>query len=280
MASELPSELYRACCSGLAAALKRATPHAQIDGNGYVRAMEENLVEGVHLSDFEQDLRQGDGSELEGKFLAAHSSSALAVNCFAPLKGALEAVDSIDFDGCPTVRFERKCPHGLGTKPPNLDVLLETAAGPVLAIESKCLEPIQCNHVAEFSTRYEERITDRRRNDPWFYEMRRLVENPRWYRRLDAAQLVKHAFGIAHTFAGRPATLLYLYWEPSSANEFAAFRDHRREIADFANRIAGGFPSFASLSYRDLWERWGRAEQPESLRRHVQRIRERYDVAV
>jgi len=45
-----------------------------------------NLIEGVRLQDFERDLRQGDGNELAGKFRAAHSSCALAVNTFAPFK--------------------------------------------------------------------------------------------------------------------------------------------------------------------------------------------------
>jgi hypothetical protein len=274
------SELYRACRSALAAGLGRASPHVQIDGSGYVRSIDDNLIQGVSPSDFEQELRQGDGNELEDKFFASHSSSALAVNCFAPLKGALSALNSIGADGCPAIHFERKCEHGLGTKPPNLDVLLEASTGHILAIESKCLEPIESDHCAKFSPRYKERIADARRNDPWFHEMGRLVESPQSYRRLHAAQLVKHAFGIAHTFAGRPAALLYLYWEPSNANEIAAFEDHRREIADFTHRIAGGFPAFASLSYRALWDRWGHSQQPEWLRQHVHRIRARYDVAV
>ena len=54
------------------------------DNKGYVDWPEANLVSGVHLEQFERDLRQGDGSELRMKFCAVHSSAALAVNCFAP----------------------------------------------------------------------------------------------------------------------------------------------------------------------------------------------------
>lgn len=57
-----------------------------LDEKGYVSEVGQNLIEGVHLVDFEADLRQGDGNELEEKFRAAHSSSALAVNTFAPFK--------------------------------------------------------------------------------------------------------------------------------------------------------------------------------------------------
>lgn len=42
----------------------------------------ENLVGDIRLHDIQGDLRQGDGDELEGKFRAANSSSALAVNTF------------------------------------------------------------------------------------------------------------------------------------------------------------------------------------------------------
>jgi len=45
-----------------------------LDEKGYVSETGQNLIEGVHLDDFEADLRQGDGNELEGKFRAAHSA--------------------------------------------------------------------------------------------------------------------------------------------------------------------------------------------------------------
>jgi hypothetical protein len=72
--------------SALIHGLQRSAPKVALDKKGYVSDASQNLIEGVHLSDFEADLRQGDGNELEGKFRAAHSSSALAVNTFAPFK--------------------------------------------------------------------------------------------------------------------------------------------------------------------------------------------------
>ena len=94
------------------------------------------------MADFEADLRQGDGNELAGKFRAAHSSSALTVNVFAPFKSDISALCLAGKSGFETLHFERKCPHGLvGRRAPNLDVV---AMGPngIVAIESKCLEPL------------------------------------------------------------------------------------------------------------------------------------------
>jgi hypothetical protein len=167
-----------------------------LDEKGYVSEAGQNLIEGVRLVNFEADLRQGDGNEMEGKFRAAHSSSALAVNTFAPFKSDPAALRLPRGGGFASLRFERKCPHGLvGRRSPNLDVVVEGPSG-VVAVESKCLESLT-SHAAKFALAYDAEIRDGRRGTAWFQEMLRLVEEPRTYRWLDAAQLVKHAFGVA-----------------------------------------------------------------------------------
>jgi hypothetical protein len=232
----------------------------------------------VTLTDFEADLRQGDGNELEGKFRAAHSSCALAVNTFAPFKSNPAALPLPVGTGFTSLRFERKCPHGLRGKSPNLDVLAECPSG-VVAIESKCLEPLEL-HEAEFSPAYAAGIVDERRQTGWFREMLRLSDKPDDYRWLDAAQLVKHAFGLAHTFKQGPVTLLYLFWEPSNPEEFPIFAEHRTEIARFAASIAGGTPAFIAMSYPELWNSWSARTRPEWIRSHVIRLKVRYGVNV
>ena len=74
------------CRSALIQGFYRSAAKIALDEKGYVSEASQNLIEGVHIGDFEADLRQGDGNELEGKFRAAHSSSALAVNTFAPFR--------------------------------------------------------------------------------------------------------------------------------------------------------------------------------------------------
>jgi hypothetical protein len=249
-----------------------------LDKNNHVDEASQNLIEGVHLEDFEADLLQGDGNEMAGKFRAAHSSSALAVNTFAPFKahlGALVLPGGSDFA---SLHFEQKCPHGLlGRRSPNLDVLAE---GPsVVAIESKLLEPLS-KHTAKFSPDYDEQIRDHRRGTEWFGEMVRIVKEEHKYCWLDVAQLVKHAFGIAHTFPNKPATLLYLFWEPSNPNEHPFFDGHRAEVAGFSKSIRGGGPDFIAMSYPELWASWDAHPGPDWLRTHVSRLRARYGVAV
>lgn len=276
MVSPEPNPLP-ACRSALIRGFADTVPQAELDAKGYVGAAEQNLIEGVRLADCEADLRQGDGNELAGKFRAAHSSSALAVNCFAPFKADPAALRLPGGESFTSLSFERKCPHGLaGRRSPNLDVLVEGRES-VVAIESKCLEYLS-SHEARFSPAYEAEIGDWRRGTGWFREMLRLVAEPRSYRSLDAAQLVKHAFGLAHTFPDRPVTLFYLFWEPSNPEAYPVFAEHRAEIDRFASAVADGGPNFAALSYPELWSAWEAAAWPAWLGCHVARLRTRYAV--
>jgi hypothetical protein len=267
-----------ACRSALTFGLRRSAPGTDIDEKGYVTNINQNLVEGVCLADFEADLRQGDGNEMEGKFRAAHSSSALAVNTFAPFKANRAALSLPGGSGFTELSFERKCPHGLlGRRSPNLDVVA-TGTNGVVAIESKCLEPLT-SHKAEFAPAYEAEIRDERRQGAWFREMLRIAAEPKTYHWLDVAQLVKHAFGLAYTFTDRPVTLLYLFWEPSNPEAFSIFAEHRAEVDRFAASIRGGGPNFIALSYPELWKLWDSDSRPEWLPIHVRRLRARYSVA-
>jgi hypothetical protein len=260
-----------ACRSALIQGLLGSAPGTELDENGYVTNASQNLIKGVRLADFEADLRQGDGNEMEGKFRAAHSSSALAVNTFAPFKtnaASLKLPGGSDFI---ELSFERKCPHGLlGRRSPNLDVV---ALGPndVVAIESKCLEPLTA-HKAQFAPAYEAEIKDERRQTAWFYQMQRVMLEPNTYHWLDVAQLVKHAFGLAYTFKNKPVTLLYLFWEPSNPESYSIFAEHRDEISRFAASVKGAGPNFIALSYPELWKLWDSESGPEWLPVHVRAV--------
>jgi hypothetical protein len=248
------------------------------DAKGYVSELALNLIEGVRLIDFEADLRQGDGNELEEKFRAAHSSCALVVNTFGPFKSDPAALALPGGRGFTSLHFERKCPHGLiGRRPPNLDAVADGPSG-VVAIESKCLEPLT-PHVAKFAAAYETGITDERCKTAWFEMMQQLVIDPSTYRWLDAGQLVKHAFGVAATFTDRPATLLYLYWEPSNPEVYPIFAEHRAEVRRFGSSVGGSKPEFVAMSYPELWRSWDSSSKPEWLPAHVGRLRARYGVA-
>lgn len=270
----LVSPALKRARAALREALARSRPDIVVDDKGYVSSFRENLVPLVALEDFEADLSQGDGNELESKFRAAHSSSALGVNCFSPFRRQMSDLVLPGLPGCVDLQFERKCPTGLrGGKSPNLDVL---ASGPmgVVGIESKLTEYLS-KHSASFSPAYADQIRDARREQGYFREMERLMDAPNTYVWLDAAQLIKHAFGLARTFGDQPTTLLYLYWEPANPECSAEFAQHRREIELFAERVSGSTPTFVAMSYPELWASWRRAA-PEWLVGHMRQLEARY----
>ena len=259
-------------------ALSRQRPDVLIDDRGYAPDFRDTLLTMVSPEDFEGDLSAGDGNELQTKFRAAHSSSGLAVNCFAPFRRRIAELELHPSDAFDLLTFERKCPTGLrGGRPPNLDVLL---SGPisVVGIESKLTEYLG-RHRATFSPAYAEQICDWRREQGYFREMIRLMDAPDSYVWLDAAQLIKHAFGLAHTFTDRPVTLLYLFWEPQNPGVSPEFAAHRAEIAAFADRVAGATPKFAAMSYPEIWEILEKAG-PDWLRGHLEELKARYLISI
>jgi hypothetical protein len=141
---------------------------------------------------------------------------------------------------------------------------------------NKCTEYLTSKRAC-FSDRYEKEIKDERASGPWFAEMRRLRIDCTRYKLLDAAQLIKHAFGLARPSTGVSA-LIYLYWEPIDASRSALFQMHRDEIAAFAEQVTGGNPSFESMSYSELWKAWT-AGANSRLKEHAANLRQRYDVA-
>ena len=117
----------------------RSSSGISCDANGYVGQLTENLLPGVLRDHFESDLKHGGGHELERKFLALHSSSALAINTFATLKNGLNSLTIIGKSGFHSLVFENQLTTGLRGTPPNLDVYLRTDVE-ALGIESKFLE--------------------------------------------------------------------------------------------------------------------------------------------
>jgi hypothetical protein len=103
---------------------------------------------------------------------------------------------------------------------------------------------------------------------------------------LDAAQLVKHAFGLrtavhrAGRLVGKKPFLFYLYAEPNSWPDgspvhMAQIELHRTEVALFATEVAGDEVDFVSCSYRGLLRVWSNADDP-SIRGHASAVLARF----
>ena len=279
------------CEWGFVETLRQARPDAALNDRGYVLDPQDNLLAGISLDEFREAFESGAGQELgivrdgvilPGKFCAAYSSSALAVNHFAPFATrelpVLGSLRSLHLEG-----FEVTFPTGLRGTPPHLDALFSSDKARV-AIESKCLEylrPKSIKALEKAATRLKEKylvgITDHRCHSPWFAEMRELAGDPSRYHHLDAAQLIKHTLGLLNAPDDRPTTLLYIYWEPLDAGLSPIFAAHRDEITKFASRVAGDSVRFETMSYPELWDQW-RASGDPFLDMHVGALRRRYAI--
>lgn len=253
------------------------------NGKGYVTDFKMNLLPSYVLpKDFECELRT---DELEEKFLAPHSSSALTVNCFAPFRRRINELVLPIKGNFHKLQFEKKCPisnqHSTNLQGglPHLDVLLSGESG-VIGIETKLIEHIRDYKCAEFSDAYLELTTDDY-TQKFFEEMHVLIKEKKKYTYLDATQLIKHAFGLANTYKGKKQiTLLYVYWQPEDPDhpKYAHhFQKHKKEIKNFKKQVNGSKLNFHAISYPEIWDMWSKHSRTKPwLSEHISNLKERY----
>jgi len=199
------------------------------------------------------------GNEIaSGKFANPQSSAALAVNGFGwfferpALLPAFPGLENLDWPPV-QVQIERQMRFPWrGGRHPWLDAAIETQAM-LIGVESKRYEPFRDRKSASLSEAYDRDVWGEGM-ERWCRMRDRLRSEPRFYRYLDAAQLVKHAFGLVTEGKrkGKQPVLLYLFAEPPDAGTATAFADHRREIDEFSDQVAGGQVRFGSCS----WAEW------------------------
>jgi hypothetical protein len=229
------------------------------------------FLPGVPAAHVLERLSKAGGNEIaSGKFANPDSSAALAVNTFGwfvdrpkllpafPSLASIFPVTLVEIEYC--ARFPWR-----GGKHPWLDAIIKTDSH-LIGVESKRFEPYRDEKRVSFSQAYCRKVWGRKMAP--FERMRDSLssgEEPFQY--LDAAQLVKHAFGLV-TDAKRgdgkckakSPVLVYLFAEPKSLNgkPLAAkvFSDHRAEIARFSDSVRGAEVAFHALSYRDWLRTW------------------------
>jgi hypothetical protein len=245
-----------------------------LNRQGYASCPQDNLLPGISLADVESDLCRGDGHELDGKFCAAHSSAALAVNCFGPFKTRPDDLLLCGQQGAQSVEFEKQLPTSLRGTPPNMDVWIERG-GEVVAVESKLLEYLTPKP-ASFAEAYA-RLAEKA--EPcWRAVYEQAREGAAQY--LDRAQLIKHYFGLRAYRECHPdqrLSLLYLFWEPLNWVEVAECKGHREELGSFAQSVSASCSSFRWTTYSQLWEEWSTSP---ALAHHARRLKARYEVRI
>lgn len=225
-----------------------------------------HFLPGVPVDHVLTRLAQAGGKEIEsGKFSSPESSAALAANCFAwftlrpehlpSLPGLADAgtPELVDIEFC--ARFPWS-----GGRHPWLDAVVQTPAA-LIGVESKRFEPFRDAKTVNLSAAYDRPVWGDRMQA--FERMRdHLRAGSEKFVHLDAAQLVKHAFGLVtegRRRARRPV-LFYLYAEPETRNGRPISQNdilrHRDEIARFGTAIAGDEVLFHSASYRDWIRSW------------------------
>jgi hypothetical protein len=225
------------------------------------------FVTGVPEDTIRTALAAAGGNEIEsGKLDSPESSAALAVNTFGwflerpadlPPFPPLADLDwpALRVDVERQMRFPWR-----GGRHPWLDAAVETSTN-LIGVESKRFEPFRDTKTVNLSEAYD--------RDVWgngmapFTVMRdALRSSDIAFTYLDAAQLVKHAFGLVTEGKriGKVPVLLYLYAEPATRGASAITPEtlarHRAEIADFAVAVTGAAVRFAACSYREWFAGW------------------------
>lgn len=230
-------------------------------------------------------LAKAPGNEIEsGKFSSPESSAALAVNCFdwfIERPHQLPPLIDLEDAGVPElvdIEFCARFPWA-GGRHPSLDAVVRPPKR-LIGIESKRFEPFRDAKPIRFSDAYDRPVWGD--NMKGFERMRdRLRSGDAKFLHLDAAQLVKHAFGLV-TEGGRrqraPA-LFYLFAEPAARGGHAIamedFARHRDEISSFAEAVSGDAVTFHSASYREWLGTWHRFDSHVAA--HGQAILEAFE---
>lgn len=238
------------------------------------------FLPGVPVPHVMDRLRSAGGKEVEsGKFSSSESSAALAVNTFAwfttrphllpALHGASDntAANFVDVEYC--ARFP-----WAGGRHPWLDAVVQTETS-LIGVESKRFEPFRDAKSVSLSSAYDRPVWGERMG-PFENARDQLRSGTLRFEFLDAAQLIKHGFGLVTQGRrkGLRPRLHYLFAEPASLKNKpiaeAAFAQHREEIARFADSVAGSEVAFSACTYREWISSW--TDAPEEVRLHGQRV--------
>lgn len=243
------------------------------EGGGlYVPNLDDNLF--VPLSESTRECFEGgDGGELGrsgklGKMQAIHSSSALGVNVFEYWKQIGDATtiaaacglcrsDSKYIDD---IAFEEKYPiNDSFPHPPNIDAVIHCKdSSPIkrLAVECKFTETYGSYGHGGLKGRY---LTECERDWDGIPALKELAQmicpDDKTFKKLHAAQLIKHVLGLKRQFGKSGFRLLFL-WYDAFGTEGA---QHHEEVNRFSKVAKADGIHLHAMTYQDLIMRMAKA---------------------
>jgi hypothetical protein len=241
------------------------------------------------VADILKAYEKAPGNELEsGKLSSPESSAALAANTFGYFIHRPEAfpqVPAFGPVGWPAQRVAlEECLRfpWRGGRHPWLDAVIETRTH-LIGIESKRYEPFRQKNKGTFSPAYSRPVWGKAMVA--FENVRdRLAAESLVYERLDAVQLVKHAFGLRSQGKKREKlpVLIYLYAEPKSwpdgkAVEQELRQQHRNEMKAFAQEVVDAQVRFATCSYGELLAAF-MSSPDQGLAKHTAKIQKVFEL--
>jgi hypothetical protein len=255
------------------------------------KRFDDYLLPGLPVERIKACYARAAGNEIDsGKFFSEESSAGLAANAFGfflDRPADLPPLPEVERAGWPALRVELeevvRFPWS-GGRHPCLDVLIETDTS-LIGVESKRYEPFRTKSAATLSDAYWREVWG---NAMSRYERVRdeLRGGLTAYKHLDAAQLVKHAFGLrtavnkSERYLGRAPLLFYLFAEPEGwpDRRVIAHQDHeahREEIRQFGAAVDGDEVKFVSCSYAQLLAGWGAAAD-KAIAAHAEAVTRRF----
>jgi hypothetical protein len=222
-----------------------ASKSLPVDERGYLVEPLANLREPLSRRTYKA-FDEADGAELRNgplrpsKMRALHSSSALAANFFDywSERNTAQLLAALGVAGTAlSLEFERKLPTGLDGNPPNLDLFIELTSGTVVGIESKFSEWLKPRSRRRpcFKPKYFPKDQSLW-SDVGLPSAQSLAEALRdgteYFRYFDAAQLLKHALGLAKIGPGR-VSLNYVYFDITGSHQL----EHHRELIRITARV-------------------------------------------
>jgi hypothetical protein len=248
--------------------------------------MHPDFLPGVPIRYVLERLSKAGGKEMEsGKLCSPESSAALAVNCFGwfiERPNQLPPLIGLETAGVPElvdVEFCARFPWS-GGRHPWLDAVVRTPTT-LIGIESKRFEPFRDVKSVNLSDAYDRLVWGS--NMKRFERMRDVLRSGQQkFVHLDAAQLVKHAFGLVTEGVrqNRAPVLFYLFAEPATRGGCPIapddFARHRDEVTRFAEEVRGDQVSFYSATYKDWLSSWNGLDSEVAA--HANRLINRFQL--